>query len=209
MSPTTCYLYLVTWALVALSPGPAAMCVMSQATRHGVRASFAGISGIQTGNVIFFACIAMGLASVLATATTAFTVLRWIGAAYLFYLGARILISTFRKPTADVAAMRTAPLRSRSLFLQGLLIQLTNPKALLFVSALLPQFIDSSRSLGLQIVLLVVITVIVDVVVMFGYALLAERGSRTLRSSALVRWIERAFGAALIIFGVRIVTSPK
>jgi len=163
------------------------MCVMSQATRHGVRASLAGISGIQTGNVIFFTCIAMGLASVLATATPAFTALRWVGAAYLFYLGARILISTFRRPPPAVADIRTAPSRSRSLFLQGLLIQLTNPKALLFVFALLPQFIDNSRSLGLQIMLLVVITVIADGLAMFGYALLAERGSIALRSSALAR----------------------
>ena len=208
MTLTTFCLYLITWTLVALSPGPAAMCVMSQASRHGVRASFAGISGIQTGNLLFFIGIAMGLASLLAAATTAFTVLRWIGAAYLIYLGVRILISTFRK--VDAADVKQAPAAaSRSLFLQGLLIQLTNPKALLFVSALLPQFIDGTRSLSPQIALLAIITVFVDVVVMAGYAVLAGRGVRSLRSSSLMKWIERTFGAALIFFGVRIVTAPK
>ena len=68
MTLTTFYLYLITWTLVALSPGPAAMCVMSQAARHGVRASFAGICGIQSGNILFFIGIAMGLASLLASA---------------------------------------------------------------------------------------------------------------------------------------------
>lgn len=208
MTLATFCLYLITWTLVALSPGPAAMCVMSQASRHGVRASFAGISGIQTGNLLFFIGIAMGLASLLAAATTAFTVLRWLGAAYLIYLGVRILSSTFRK--VDAADVKQAPATaSRSLFLQGLLIQLTNPKALLFVSALLPQFIDGTRSLGPQIALLAIITVFVDVVVMAGYAVLAGHGMRSLRSSSLMKWIERTFGAALIFFGVRIVTAPK
>lgn len=208
MSLTTLNLYFITWTLVALSPGPAAMCVMSQATRYGARASLAGIGGIQTGNIIFFICIAMGLASLLATATMAFAVMRMIGAAYLFYLGVRILVSTFRKAGSSAAVTVPAP-ASGHLFLQGLLIQLTNPKALLFVSALLPQFIDGSRPLGLQIGLLVIVTVVVDVAVMSGYAVLAERGSRTLKSSALATWIERTFGATLVFFGVRIVAAQK
>lgn len=208
MTLTTFCLYLITWTLVALSPGPAAMCVMSQAARHGVRASFAGIIGIQTGSLMFFIGIAMGLASLLASATTAFTVLRWIGAAYLFYLGVCILNSTFRK--VDTAEAKEAPAAaSRRLFLQGLLIQLTNPKALLFFSALLPQFIDGTRSLGTQIALLAIITVVVDVTVTAGYAVLAGRGVRSLRSTPLMKWIERAFGAALIFFGARIVTAAK
>lgn len=209
MSAAILYLYLVTWTLVALSPGPAAMCVMSQATRHGVRASFAGIAGIQSGNLVFFACIAMGLASMLSTATTAFAALRMIGAAYLCWLGVRVLISTFRQPMPAITETRAAAPPSRSLFLQGLLIQLTNPKALLFMSALLPQFIDGGQPVGFQIALLAIITVAVDVTVMAGYAALAGRGSRTLKSSALVTWIERAFGAALIAFGVRIVTARR
>lgn len=209
MTSTTFFLYLLTWTLVALSPGPAAMCVMSQATRHGVRASFAGISGIQTGNVVFFLCIAFGLASLLATATTAFTVLRWIGAAYLCWLGLRILVSTFRQPVVAVSDMRAAAPKSRNLFLQGLLIQLTNPKALLFVSALLPQFIEAQRPFGVQIAILLAVTVVVDVLVMWGYALLAAHSSRALKSSPLVLWIERAFGAALVFFGLRLVTAEK
>lgn len=208
MSLTTFYLYLITWTLVALSPGPAAMCIMSQSSRHGVRASFAGISGIQVGNVFFFACIALGLASLLATATTAFTVLRWIGAAYLLYLGLRIVMGTFRHKQTPHAEKEPA-VASHGLFLQGLLIQLTNPKALLFVSALLPQFIEAERPFGMQIVILLAVTVVVDVLVMWGYALLASHGSRALKSSPLVLWIERVFGAALVFFGLRLVTAEK
>jgi len=143
MSIQTFLLYLGTWSLVAMTPGPAVMCSMAQSTRYGFRSSLAGVSGIQVGNFLFFVCVALGLATLLAAATSAFTVLRILGAVYLFYLGARIIVSTFR--TSTRACQPTGPAR-RSLFLQGLLVQLTNPKALLFVSALLPQFIEPHRS---------------------------------------------------------------
>src|SRR5438045_2557574 len=98
-------LYLATWSLVALTPGPAVMCAMSQATRHGFRASLAGITGTQVGNLVFFICTALGLATLLKTATTAFTVLQIVGAIYLFYLGIRIIVSSFRRPTSPEAAL--------------------------------------------------------------------------------------------------------
>lgn len=208
MSLVTLYLYLATWTLVALSPGPAAMCVMTQAARHGVRASVNGIAGIQAGNGVFFICIACGLASLLATATTAFLVLRVVGALYLLYLGVRVLVGTFRVKSAAEAPTASAA-AARGLFMQGLLIQLTNPKALLFVSALLPQFIDAGRPLPLQITLLALITVVVDVAVMLGYALLAAKSSRKLQNSPLMTWIERAFGAAMVFFGVRLLMTEK
>lgn len=206
MSFATFCLYLVTWTLVSLSPGPAAMCVMSQATRHGLRASLSGLAGIQTGHVIFFSCIALGLASLLATATTAFATLRVIGAMYLLYLGLRVLISTFRR-TEQQGGENCAPAALRGLFVEGLLIQLTNPKALLFVSALLPQFIDARRPFGFQITVLGIVTIVVDVIVMLGYATLASRGSRSLRNSRAMKWIERAFGGAMVFFGARLLVS--
>jgi homoserine/homoserine lactone efflux protein len=130
--------YVATWTLVALTPGPAVLCAISHSTRFGFRASFAGICGIQTGNLLFFVGVAFGLAALLSSATAAFTVLRWVGAAYLFYLGIRILVGTIRRPVDDQVPVATRS--GRNLFLQGLLIQITNPKALLFVSDLLPQF---------------------------------------------------------------------
>src|SRR5580704_12978351 len=128
MSTRIFLLYFATWSLVALTPGPAVMCSMAQATRHGFRSSLAGISGIQLGNFLFFVCIALGLGTLLATATTAFAVLRVLGAIYLFYLGARIIVSTFRRSAAEVTRIETPATTRRGLFLQGLLIQLTNPK---------------------------------------------------------------------------------
>ncbi len=208
MSTSTLFLYTATWTLVALTPGPAVMCSMGQATRHGFRASFIGIAGIQTGNLGFFGAVACGLAALLQTATTAFTALRWVGAAYLIYLGVRAIALSFRERSAPSASTNATP-RSRSLFLQGLLIQLTNPKALLFVSALLPQFIDSAQPATPQLAALLAITIVVDWMVLSAYAFLAERSARRLGSADFTRWLERAFGAALVFFGVRVLFARK
>ncbi|MBI1841027.1 MAG: LysE family translocator, partial [Verrucomicrobia bacterium] len=204
-------LYLLTWSLVALTPGPAVMCSMAQAGRYGFRSSWVGIAGIQLGNVVFFVCVAAGLGALLETTKAAFDVLRALGAGYLFYLGARLILSTLRKgsPTAPTVA-QDPPARS-GLFLQGLLIQLTNPKALLFVSSLLPQFIDreGGRPVSLQLSILVLLTIVVDGVVLSSYAWLAARGGGSLRNSRSVAWIERILGLALVGFGVRLLATRK
>jgi homoserine/homoserine lactone efflux protein len=209
MSIQVFLLYLATWSLVALTPGPAVMCSMAQSTRHGFRSSLTGIAGIQLGNFLFFVGIALGLGTLLATATTAFAVLRVLGAIYLFYLGTRIIVSTFRRSAAEATRIETPATTRRGLFLQGLLIQLTNPKALLFVSALLPQFIDPHRSVPLQLAILVFTTIAVDTIVLSSYAFLAQRGIQTFRRSSVSAWLERAFGAALLFFGFRLLLSRK
>ncbi len=200
-------LYLATWSVVALSPGPAVMCAMTHATRYGLRAAMTGIVGSQFGHVVFFGCIAGGLAAILATATTVFAVLRVIGAVYLMYLGVRIMIAASRRP-AEVPIMAAAP-SSGSLLLQGFAIQVTNPKALLFMSALLPQFIQPSAPMGPQLLILLTITVVVDLLVLGGYACFALSGARALKSSALRRCLESAFGAVLVFFGIRLLAASK
>jgi homoserine/homoserine lactone efflux protein len=166
-----------------------------------------GIGGIQTGNVLFFIAVACGLATLLATATTAFTVLRWVGAAYLFYLGVRIILGSFRHSTAEKPAV--TPSSKHGLFLQGLLIQVTNPKALLFVSALLPQFLDAHRPALLQLAILLGVTVAIDLIVLAAYAYFADRGLRAFRTTRFSAWLERAFGAALVLFGIRLLASRR
>jgi homoserine/homoserine lactone efflux protein len=203
------FLYLATWSLVALTPGPAVMCAMSQATRHGFRASLAGVLGTQAGNLVFFICTALGLATLLKAATTAFTILQVVGAAYLCSLGVRIIVFSFRRSAAPEAPPAfTAPV-NHSLFLQGLAIQLTNPKALLFVSALLPQFIDPQRPVLVQLLILVAVTIAVNLVVLSSWAFFAERGVRSFRAAGLSVWLERVFGAALLLFGFRLLLSRK
>ena len=185
------------------------MCSMAQATRHGFRSSLVGIAGIQSGNFLFFVCVACGLGALLAAATTAFTVLRVAGAIYLFYLGARIILSSFRRPISKMAMPATLPPARRSLFLQGLLVQITNPKALLFITALLPQFIEPHRPVLPQLVILVSATIAVDLMVLSSYAFLAHRGIQSFRASRWSTWLERVFGAALVFSGFRLLLARK
>src|SRR6185436_9370581 len=99
--------------------------------------------------------------------------------------------------------------KHRNLFLQGLLIQLTNPKALLFVSALLPQFIDPHRSIPLQLLILLCATIAIDTIVLSSYAYVARRGVQSFQTSRLAAWLERLFGAALVLFGIRLIASRR
>jgi homoserine/homoserine lactone efflux protein len=204
MSLQTVLLYVLTWSFVALTPGPAVICVMSQAAKYGLRAAWIGILGIQMGNIFFFGCIAFGLVTLLATAAKAFAILQILGAGYLFLLGIRIIGSSFGRSSADPCRSLQSPPRQSNLVLQALAIQVTNPKALLFVSALLPQFVDPHSRVLFQLAILMICTLVVDAVVLVSYACLAEQGTRSFRSSRLSRWLERAFGAALVVFGVRL-----
>lgn len=209
MNTSVLLFYVGTWFLVALTPGPAVFCAMTQATRHGFRASLAGILGTQAGNLVFFICMGLGLVTLLQTATVTFEILRVLGAVYLGYLGVKVLARTFRRGAEDEPSARTEPLSRRNLFLQGLLIQLTNPKALLFVSALVPQFIDPARPLTGQLLVLLVVTVVVDLGVLSAYAVVADRGATAFRRAGVVMWMERVFGAVLVLLGIRLLLSRK
>jgi threonine/homoserine/homoserine lactone efflux protein len=208
MAIDTFLLYLTAWTLVSVSPGPAVLFAMSQASRHGMRGATAGTGGILLAHLLCFTLVAFGLMALLASIQGAMTAIRLVGAAYLVYLGALMLMAKPRA-TPDVNAAAPRPAARAGIALQGMLVQLTNPKNLLFVLAFLPQFIDPERPLLLQLAIMLTVTVIVDGVVLLAYAQLAVRGTRALKGSRLVAWLERVFGAALILFGIRLAMTPK
>jgi len=207
MSLNTFLLYLATWTLVALSPGPAVMFSMSQAARFGMRGAAIGTGGILLGHVVCFSCVAFGLAALLASFNGAVTAIRIIGALYLMYLGARMI---FSKPCVNApVAAAAAPRAHGGLVLQGLLVQLTNPKNLLFVLALLPQFISAERPLLPQLAIMLTVTVLIDGIALLAYGQIAARGARALKGSRAVAWLERVFGGALIFFGVKLLLARR
>jgi homoserine/homoserine lactone efflux protein len=207
MALETFLLYLAAWTLVALSPGPAVMFVMSQAARHGMRGAIAGTGGILCGHLICFSAVAFGLAALLASFSGAVTAIRIVGALYLMYLGVKMLLS--RPRAEEKIATNGSPPAHGGLALQGLAVQLTNPKNLLFVLALLPQFIRPDHPLLLQLGIMLTITVVIDGVVLLAYAQLAARGARALKESHALMWLERVFGAALVFFGLKLLASRR
>ena len=184
------------------------MLSVTQSTRHGFRSSLSGIVGIQFGNLVFFVCAALGLGAVLSSAAGAFAALRILGALYLFYLGVRAMMRSFRPPE-NAVSISARPAKNGSLFLQGAMVQLTNPKALLFVSALLPQFMDPALPASQQLAILAIGTIMVDLFVLSSYAYLAQRSLRRFQSSTAGVWLERVFGAALMFFGLRLLFDRR
>ena len=208
MALDTFLLYLAAWTLVALSPGPAVFFCMSQAARHGMHGAVAGTAGILLGHLVCFTFVAFGLAALLAQMGGAMMVIRIAGALYLMYLGVRMILAKTR-PVPDVAAAAPHPPASHGIVLQGLLVQLTNPKNLMFVLAFLPQFIAADRPLLPQLGIMLAITVIIDGAFLLGYAQIATRGARALKGSRVITWLERAFGAALVFFGMKLLLSRR
>jgi homoserine/homoserine lactone efflux protein len=157
--------------------------------------------------VIVFGAVALGLAALLASYSGAVTTIRIVGALYLMYLGAKMLFAKAR--SAELPMTAAAPPRHGGLVLQGLGVQLTNPKLLLFVLALLPQFITPGYPLPLQLAIMLTVTVVIDGIALMAYAHLAARGARALKGSRTVTWLERAFGGALIFFGLKLLIARK
>lgn len=207
MSLEVFLLYLAAWTLLALSPGPAVFFMMGLATRHGMRGAFIGAIGISIGHIIVFSALALGLVALLASFSGAMTVIRIVGALYLMYLGARMIFGKTRGEVRTDAV--PAPPAHGGIVLQALLVQITNPKLLLFVLAFLPQFIRPDYPLLLQLAIMLMVTIVVDAVALLAYASLAVRGARALKGSRVMTWVERVFGGALIFFGIKLLLDRR
>jgi homoserine/homoserine lactone efflux protein len=192
--------FLASW-VIAISPGSGAILSMTHGLTHGVRRTSVTIAGLEVGLVVILFIAGAGLGALLVASEHAFTAIKIIGALYLIYLG----IVQWRTPIrigkpADGEAVRGAGSGMRR-FLVGLLTNLTNPKGILFMVAVLPQFIDPARPLLAQLGILAVTMVFVDLIVMHGYALLASRAQRLFRNPRALRWQSRFFGGMLMSIG--------
>jgi len=165
-----------------------------------------GIVGIQLGNLSFFVCIAFGLVTLLLSSANALTILQVAGASYLVFLGVRAGWSSFRRSAETLGPPSRSTPSYGDLIVQAAAVQVTNPKALLFMSALLPQFIDFERPGSLQLFILASCTVAIEAFVLTFFSCLAQAGPRSLRLTQLSRWLERVrsnahqFGVRFLLF---------
>jgi threonine/homoserine/homoserine lactone efflux protein len=193
-------LFAVTETALCLSPGPAVLLVLSQGLARGPRSSVWSNLGILAGNTMYFALSATSLGALLLASYEIFSAVRWAGAAYLIWLG----VTTFlgKSSVLSVAPTGSAPSRRGRIFVNGFVLQAANPKALLFFTALLPQFIDPAGSVVSQIAILAVTSVVIEFFVLLAYGALAGRMARLaarLRFSALAN---RVGGSMLVTAGV-------
>jgi threonine/homoserine/homoserine lactone efflux protein len=168
-----------------LLPGPAVVYVVTRSIEHGRVAGLCSMAGLETGAALHVLLSMTGVAALLQASAVAFTVLTWVGAGYLFWLGARALLVRDSLRADEGTAV---PPRRRRFFVDGLLVDLLNPKTALFFLAFLPQFVNPSRgSVSLQVAVLGVIFVLIAGLCDSTYAILASRMSRRLRSSTRAR----------------------
>lgn len=196
--------FLLASILIAVTPGPGAVLSMSNGMRHGYRAAFVGILGLQLALLAHLLLVAIGFGALLAASEVAFSVVKFVGAAYLVWLG----IQKWRaRPQPIVAELEKQP--SRGLFLQGLLVNLTNPKAIIFVAALVPQFVDPVQPLLPQYLVIAATLCLIDTLVMSTYALSAVRLGRWLRDPGMLRLQNRLFGGMFVSAGAALAISSR
>lgn len=196
--------FLVAAILIALSPGPGAAASMSAGLRYGYWPAARVIAGLQMALVIQLAIVAVGLGALLTASVLAFDMVKITGAVYLVWLG----IQKWRAPPQEIDA-ESARMTPNGLFIEGLLVNLTNPKAIVFMAALTPQFIDPARPQWPQFVIIAVTMCGVDSVVMSCYALLATRLRRWLHDPRSLRAQNRFFGGVFVGAGVLLAGSAR
>jgi homoserine/homoserine lactone efflux protein len=185
--------------LISLSPGAGAISCMASGMRYGYRRSLPNIAGMQLGFALQLAIVGIGLGALLAASSLAFNLVKAFGVAYLLYLG-------WQQFRADAAPVELAHADAgagapRALFVQGFLVNASNPKATIFLLAVLPQFIDPHAPALPQYMVCLATLTVVDIVIMSGYALFASRVLRLLREPRQIRWMNRGFGALFVLAG--------
>lgn len=194
-------------AVLLVIPGPTVLLVVSYALGHGRKAAAASVAGVALGDFTAMTCSMLGLGALLAASATLFTILKWIGAAYLVYLG----IKLFRAPVADPGAPgETAPeTRSGRIFLHLYAVTALNPKSIVFFVAFLPQFLDLGAPVLPQIVIFEATFLVLATLNALSYALLAAAARRTIRRPAVQRAVNRVGGSILVGAGVAAVALKR
>jgi homoserine/homoserine lactone efflux protein len=198
-------LFLLMAVATVVSPGPGVIMTLTNSLRYGKRGTFCGILGIAFGALVVAAISATGLGVVLAASAFAFTVIKYVGAAYLIYLGIRL----WRAPASK---LKERPARDGGVgkrFMEGLSLQLTNPKAIFFFLSVFPQFIDPSADYATQFAVQVLTYGGLVVVIHSLYGLFARRIKSWFLSERGGRTINRLGGATLVFFGAALATAKR
>lgn len=199
------FAFLIACWVISLSPGAGAIASMSCGLQYGFWRGYWNALGLQIGLALQIAVVAAGVGALLATSALAFSVIKWFGVVYLAYLAWRQWSAAPQVMQADAERPIGRPL---SLVLRGFLVNASNPKAVIFMLAVLPQFVDPHRPMAMQYVIMGATMICVDLIVMAGYTGLAARVLRALRSPRQQRLMNRTFaslflGAAALLATVR------
>jgi homoserine/homoserine lactone efflux protein len=203
MTFATWITFVIAGSLIAISPGSGAVMAMSHGLAYGIRKASATVLGLQAGLLLVFIIAGAGVGSLLLASELAFSVVKTVGALYLIWCG----VSQWRagsRPSVEANPLGVAQAAQPSFgrrVLTGFLTNATNPKGIIFMVAVLPQFITQQSALLPQLVILGATMVTIDTVVMHGYAWLAASMQRYFRDERAIKKQNRFFGAVLVLVG--------
>ena len=199
-------LFTLIATVTILSPGPGVLLTLTNSIRYGFFGAIGGIVGIAFGTFIVAGLSATSVGVILATSAMAFVVMKYIGAAYLIYLGIKLWQSPVTK--LDTSSKTVGNIKIQ--FLEGLTIQLTNPKAVFFFMSIFPQFVDfSSSQYASQFLILVVTYSSLNLLIHFLYAYLARSVRNWLSTEKGGRMVNRAGGGVFVFFGIGLASTSK
>lgn len=196
MNSTTLLLFSIVALVAIATPGPTVLLALANGSHYGVRRSLPGMLRAVLSDFVLVGAVALGLGALLAASEFWFSVLKWVGAVYLAWLGIRLLRSHggIELPVEGAAKAQRG---RRAIFMKSFLVAVTNPKGYLFCSALLPQFIDPAAAQAPQYIAIAIVFAGLDFMVMLGYAFIGAHAIRLLKVSA-TRWVDRLCGGALL-----------
>ncbi len=193
-------LFIAAELIFSLTPGPTVMLIGAYGFKGGFRDALAAIAGTQTGNALWFLICITGLGALVSASPPVFHAIKLAGAAYLIWLGATALWKSAHAPPEGQGPRLMARPMGRP-YVQAVLTQLGNPKAILFFGALVPQFLDPRAALMPQYLLMAVITFSGESIILTGYGALAAYGGRKTGLAHAV-WRERISGLVLLGLGL-------
>lgn len=196
MHSATLLAFVAVAAIAIVTPGPTVLLAFSNGSRFGIRRALPGMAGAMASDLVLVAAVSLGLGALLAASEFWFSVLKWVGVAYLAFLGVMMLRST-GSLTLPKDGLATPQKTAFGLFLKSFIVAVTNPKGYLFVSAFLPQFIDPALPQMPQYFILAIAFALTDFAIMFGYAVLGSQAAKALVGTT-ARWLDRLCGGALL-----------
>ena len=191
--------YLLATIILSVTPGPGVFSSISSGLHHGFRLGLWNGVGMQAANLVYVAVVALGLGAILLASETLFSIVKWLGVIYLVYLG----VVTWRaKPIGFEDSRDDDAHGAREIFVRGFLVNITNPKGIIFFAAIFPQFIDVARPQLAQYLILGATTFVTDLAIMMGYTALAAKAFAVMREPAHLRWVNRGLGGMFVAAGV-------
>ncbi len=198
MALATWFAFAVASTVLLLIPGPTVLLVVSYALTQGRRVAIATAAGVALGDFTAMTLSLAGLGALLAASATLFTVLKWIGAAYLIYLGIRLWRASPVLPAVDADPTEGA---ARGIFGHAFLVTALNPKSIAFFVAFVPQFVDHNGALIPQFVIMEITFVGLATINALAFALAADRLRRSIRRPGVLKWMNRAGASCLVGMG--------